>query len=154
MGRSTGALDDPPNCLSPPPNNSSFPDFSPHILDEMRCKTGNTFSLFFFPIVSFSLKQVMTVLHRTLSNVSEQNQMELTTTRMTNDSCNCGRSIILLWSYDIQQRRSSFIKLVKSAVIFMIRMAGKKVRHIKLFLFTFISKVLFVHNLGRLISGK
>lgn len=88
------------------------------------------------------------------SNVSEQNQMELTTTRMTNDSCNCGRSIILLWSYDIQQRRSSFIKHVKSEVIFMIRMAGKKVRHIKLFLFTFISKVLFVHNLGRLISGK
>lgn len=53
-----------------PPNNSSFPDFSPHILDEMRCKTGNTFSLFFFPIVSFSLKQVMTVLHRTLARIS------------------------------------------------------------------------------------
>ena len=47
LGRSTGTLDDPPTCLSPPPNNSSFPDFSPHILDEMRCKTGNTFSLFF-----------------------------------------------------------------------------------------------------------
>ena len=80
--------------------------------------------------------------------------MELSTTRKTNDSCNYGRSIILLWSYDIQQRRSSFIKHVKSEVIFMIRMAGKKVRHIKLFLFTFISKVLFVHNLGWLISGK
>ena len=177
MGRSTGTLDDPPTCLSPPPNNSSFPDFSPHILDEMRCKTGNTFSLFFpycvilieagddrftphistnfFPPIVYRGEYNLSSPRLNFrSNVSEQNQMELTTTRMTNDSCNCGRSIILLWSYDIQQRRSSFIKLVKSAVIFMIRMAGKKVRHIKLFLFTFISKVLFVHNLGRLISGK
>lgn len=118
MGRSTGALDDPPTCLSPPPNNSSFPDFSPHILDEMRCKTGNTFSLFFFPYCVILIEagddrftpHISTnffppIVYRGeynlssprlnfRSNVSEQNQMELTTTRMTNDSCNCGRSII------------------------------------------------------------
>ena len=118
MGRSTGALDDLPTCLSPPPTIQAFQIFLPTFWMKCGVKRATLFRFFFFPYCVILIEagddrftpHISTnffppIVYRGeynlssprlnfRSNVSEQNQMELTTTRMTNDSCNCGRSII------------------------------------------------------------
>ena len=117
MGRSTGALDDPPTCLSPPPTIQAFQIFLPTFWMKCGVKRATLFRFFFpycvilieagddrftphistnfFPPIVYRGEYNLSSPRLNFrSNVSEQNQMELTTTRMTNDSCNCGRSII------------------------------------------------------------
>lgn len=53
-----------------PPTIQAFQIFLPTFWMKCGVKRATLFRFFFFPIVSFSLKQVMTVLHRTLARIS------------------------------------------------------------------------------------